>query len=360
MRIATFNVNSLAKRLEALLGFLDERKVDLALLQETKCTQEQFPLQALEQAGWRAAFVAEKAYNGVAVLSRDPALSVRRSALPLPQEMEMGMEMKIEKKQEGQEEGLDTRTDAQADAQADAQEADTQQVDTQARYVEVWTHGLIAASIYAPNGNPLSHPSGNPSSNPSGNPSGNPLDARAGEAGGEKFRYKIAWMDRLCRHVEERLVSEGRPFLLGGDFNICPQSQDVFDEQAMEGDALLHEESRRCYRRLVYNGLVDAFRAASNPQHKERGYTYWDYRRSRFPRNEGLRIDMFLLSSALSERIEGCFVERSLREGVQPSDHTPLCLDLAWKTTPVSANVASANAPKNPRSEKSLQSRLAM
>ena len=291
MRIATFNVNSLAKRLEALLGFLDERKVDLALLQELKCPPERFPLKALEQAGWLAAFVSEKAYNGVAVLSRDPAMSVRRSSLPPLQEK-------------------DEEKDEQADEQADTQ--DDIQADTQARYVEVETHGLVIASLYAPNGNPL----------------GNPLDE--GAVGSEKFRYKLAWMDRLCRHVEERLLPEGRPFLLGGDFNVCPQPLDVFDEQVMAGDALLHEKSRRRYRRLLYSGLVDAFRAANNPQHKEKGYTYWDYRRARFTRDEGLRIDMLLLSPALSEKIETCFVARSLREQEQPSDHTPLCLDLAW------------------------------
>ena len=299
MRIATFNVNSLAKRQEALLGFLDERKVDLALLQELKCPPERFPLKALEQAGWHAAFVSEKAYNGVAVLSRDPAMSVRRSSLPPLQEKN---EEKDQEKvgQEKDKEQEDTQADRQDDTQAD----------TQARYVEVSTHGLVIASLYAPNGNPLDISSDNP-------------------VGSEKFRYKLAWMDRLCHHVEERLLPEGRPFLLGGDFNVCPQPLDVFDEQAMEGDALLHEKSRRRYRRLLYSGLVDAFRAANNPQHKEKGYTYWDYRRARFTRDEGLRIDMLLLSPALSEKIETCFVARSLREQEQPSDHTPLCLDLA-------------------------------
>ncbi len=285
MRIVTFNVNSLAKRLEALLDFLEVRKVDLALLQELKCSQERFPLEVLQRAGWHAAFVAEKAYNGVAVLSRDPALAVRCSALPFRQHKGQASDEK----------------------------------DVQARYVEVETHGLIAASLYAPNGNPLGDP-----------PKDSPKDS-VGEGFGEKFRYKLSWMERLCLHVEERLLLEGKPFLLGGDFNVCPQSRDVFDEQAMEGDALVQEESRRCYRRLVYSGMVDAFRAASNPQHEERGYTYWDYRRSRFPRDEGLRIDMVFLSPMLSERIEGCVVERSLRAGVQPSDHTPLCLDLAWE-----------------------------
>ena len=343
MRIATFNVNSLAKRLEALLGFLEERKIDLALLQELKCPQERFPLKAFEQAGWQAAFVAEKAYNGVAVLSRDPALSVRRSALP----------------------SLSEQTEKQAGEQTEKQTGEQADEDAQARYVEVETHGLVVASLYAPNGNPLGNPSDNPSDNPSSHPSGDSLGARAGVGHSEKFRYKIAWMDRLCRHVEERLLLEGRPFLLGGDFNVCPQTLDVFDEQAMEGDALLHEKSRRRYRRLLYSGLVDAFRAANNPQHDEKGYTYWDYRRSRFARDEGLRIDMLLLSPALGERIEACFVERSLRGREQPSDHTPLCLDLAW-TSPADATPRAGSQPQAQSSSESslpvspLQSRLAM
>ena len=292
MRVITFNVNSIAKRLVALLAFIDEHSVDVALLQELKSTAERFPRSEIEAAGWKVAFVAEKSFNGVAVLSRDPNMLVRRRELPL------------------------VSTD--------------DELDDQARYLEVATHGIVVACLYAPNGNPVNNLDDEPAT-------------RATIS--KKFRYKLSWMDRLCNHVENHLLLEGCHFLLGGDFNVCPQARDVFDEQVMADDALLQIESRRRYRRLVCSGLVDAWlntchtlplvkQAQSDSVGKEgsnggNGYTYWDYRRGRFQRDEGLRIDMFFLSPYLSERLEGCFVASSLRALDNPSDHAPLCLDLA-------------------------------
>ena len=308
LRVITFNVNSIAKRLSVLLAFIDEHSVDVALLQELKSPAERFPRSEIEAAGWQVAFVAEKGFNGVAVLSRDPAMLVRRRALPLA--------------------SLDDEPDEQA------------------RYLEVATHGIVVVCLYAPNGNPVNNADDDPAG---GHPAGgHPAGGHpsAGLTTSKKFRYKLSWMDRLCSHIENHLLLEGCHFLLGGDFNICPQASDVFDEQVMAGDALLQIESRRRYRRLVCSGLVDAWRAlplvgqgrqqqAASQQSDsagevgDNGYTYWDYRRGRFQRDEGLRIDMFFLSPYLSERLEGCFVASHLRALDSPSDHAPLCLDLA-------------------------------
>jgi exodeoxyribonuclease-3 len=116
MKIATWNVNSIRKRMPALLAWLDSAKPDIVLLQELKCTAEQFPRAELEKHGWRLEVVGQKAYNGVAILSRHEFETAVRCV-------------------------------------------STDVVDEQARYVEAcWrtSSGLLrVASIYLPNGNPV-------------------------------------------------------------------------------------------------------------------------------------------------------------------------------------------------------------
>jgi exodeoxyribonuclease-3 len=76
MRLATWNVNSLAVRLPQLLDWLAANPVDAMVLQETKLTDDKFPRAELEAAGWRVAFHGQKTYNGVALLSRSDATDV--------------------------------------------------------------------------------------------------------------------------------------------------------------------------------------------------------------------------------------------------------------------------------------------
>ena len=112
VKIATWNVNSVRARAQHLENWLSEFKPDIALLQELKCQDEQFPREQIEHLGYNVAVVGQKSYNGVAVLSKSP-IDVEHRALP------------------GNED------------------------DPQARYLEVFTAGLRVASIYAPNGNPI-------------------------------------------------------------------------------------------------------------------------------------------------------------------------------------------------------------
>src|SRR5262249_31941179 len=84
-------------------------------------------------------------------------------------------------------------------------------------------------------------------------PNGNPIDT-------EKFPYKLLWMDRLNRHARALLARE-EIVVLGGDFNVCPTDEDVFDVTAMAGDALCQPETKRRWRELTNLGYVDALRA---------------------------------------------------------------------------------------------------
>lgn len=167
--------------------------------------------------------------------------------------------------------------------------------DEQARYIEAESGDVIFASLYLPNGNP---------------------------APGPKFDYKLNWMSRLRRHAATLLATE-RPVILGGDYNLIADDRDVWDPAAMQGDALVHPESRAQWRALLHLGYTDALRALDSRDHQ---FTYWDYKAARFQRDEGLRIDHFLLSPEAADRMTTCQIDRQPRGEDKASDHTPVLL----------------------------------
>ncbi len=172
--------------------------------------------------------------------------------------------------------------------------------DEQARYIEAWVDGVRVASIYLPNGNP---------------------------APGEKFTYKLAWMERLYRRARD-LLSNEEVLVLGGDFNVCPADGDVYDPERWRGDALCLPETRAGFRKILHLGYTDAFRAL----HTELGtYTFWDYQRGAWHRDEGLRIDHLLLSPQAADRLEACEIDKRPRGRVKASDHTPIWCTLREK-----------------------------
>ncbi len=169
--------------------------------------------------------------------------------------------------------------------------------DDHARFIAADIAGLHVINIYLPNGNPI---------------------------GTDKFTYKLAWMDRLHRHLAA-LMDADRPFVIGGDFNIIPDDIDCYDPRAWVGDALFQPESRGRYRALINLGLTDALRAVNPKPHL---YTFWDYQAGRWQRDQGIRIDHWLLSPEAADRLEGCVVDRAPRGLEKASDHTPVVLTL--------------------------------
>ena len=170
--------------------------------------------------------------------------------------------------------------------------------DDQARYIEAVVGGVRVASIYLPNGNPVDSP---------------------------KFAYKLGWMERLYDHVGELLGLE-EAFVLGGDYNVAPEDRDVYDPAAWAGDALCRPETRARYRAVVHLGLTDAYRAL-HPD-AAGAYTFWDYQKGRWQRDEGLRIDHLLLSPQAADRLDACDIDRAPRGGDKASDHTPVWCEL--------------------------------
>lgn len=175
--------------------------------------------------------------------------------------------------------------------------------DEQARYIEATILGETAvriAGLYLPNGNP---------------------------APGPKYDYKLAWMDRLRLRAAELLAGE-MPVAMLGDFNVIPQPRDAARPQAWEGDALFLPESRAALRRILYQGWTDAVRA-TDPHGLRGPFTFWDYQRNAWERDDGIRIDHVLLSPQAADLLRAVGIDRDARAREKPSDHVPVWVDLA-------------------------------
>lgn len=149
-------------------------------------------------------------------------------------------------------------------------------------------------------------------------PNGNP-------APGEKYDYKLAWMRRLIVHAKA-MLSENMPTILGGDYNVCPTDDDVYDPRAWQEDALCRPESRARFRELIYLGYTEAFRAL-HPDAKH-AYSFWDYQAGAWDRGNGLRIDHLLLSPQAADRLVAADIDKGPRGRDKPSDHTPVWCEL--------------------------------
>jgi exodeoxyribonuclease-3 len=258
MRIATWNINSVRQRLDSLQAWLAERKPDIVCLQEIKCVDEAFPRVAFESLGYNVALHGQKAFNGVALLSKLPFDEVVPGLIGDPS-------------------------------------------DVQARFLEAIVStktGVVrVVSLYLPNGNP---------------------------APGEKYDYKLKWMDRLIAFSHERLKLE-EPFVLAGDYNVIPTAADARRPEAWTKDALFLPQTREKFRTLVNLGLTDALRATSDASGL---YTFWDYQAGSWQKDDGIRIDHLLLSPQATDRLTNAGIDRHVRSWDKPSDHVPVWIDL--------------------------------
>lgn len=169
--------------------------------------------------------------------------------------------------------------------------------DVQSRYLEVMVEGIVIACLYLPNGNP---------------------------APGPKFEYKLKWLKRFTDRAAQ-LYKFNVPVVLSGDFNIIPTEVDVYKPERWVDDALFRPEVRLAFKTLLKQGWTDAIRKL-HPD--ETIYTFWDYFRNAYGRNAGLRIDHFLLSPHLSDRLKATGVDRHVRGWEKSSDHAPVWIEL--------------------------------
>jgi exodeoxyribonuclease-3 len=250
MKIATWNVNSIRKRLDRVIPWLAEHGPDVLCVQETKVEDEAFPRAEIEAVGYHVLCHGQKTYNGVALLTREPARDPVR----------------------GFGDGVE---------------------DAQARFLVASVGHVRVGSVYVPNGQAV---------------------------GSEKFRYKLNWLGRWRKWLEDHADKEAE-IALCGDLNVAPEDRDVYDPEGWKDQVLCHPDERTALAEVCRFGLVDAFRQ----HHPESGvYSWWDYRQLSFPRNCGLRIDMILCSPALASRCTHVTIDRDARKGKNPSDHAPV------------------------------------
>ncbi|MGJ8583017.1 MAG: exodeoxyribonuclease III [Marinosulfonomonas sp.] len=257
MKIATFNINGIKARTEALPAWLDAAQPDVVLLQEIKSIDENFPRELFEDRGYNVETHGQKSFNGVAILSKFPLEDVSRG---LPGDDE----------------------------------------DEQARWIEATVMGdtpIRVCGLYLPNGNPTPGP---------------------------KYDYKLAWMERLLARAKELLAAE-EPALMAGDYNIIPQDEDAARPQAWHEDALALPSARAAFRRVLNLGFTEAFRARS---HAPESYSFWDYQAGAWQRNDGIRIDHFLLTPQCADLLEDCQIDSQIRGYERPSDHVPVWVQL--------------------------------
>ena len=265
MRLATWNVNSVRARVDRIVGFAERADIDVLAMQEIKCKPEQFPYAAFEAAGYHVEAHGLNQWNGVAIASREPLEEIEYSFSGMPG---------FKKGYEGDDAPLESRA-----------------IGATVNGVKVW-------SLYVPNGRSLDDP---------------------------HYAYKLRWLEALRQHTADALAAQPDLSLaLVGDFNIIPTDADNGDPDIVEGTSThVSPAEREAFQSLLSAGLTDTVRPLIPS-----GYTYWDYQRLKFPKDQGIRIDFVLGSKAFADAVSGASIERSERKGEQPSDHVPVVVDL--------------------------------
>jgi exodeoxyribonuclease-3 len=255
IKVATYNVNGVNGRLPRLVEWLRETSPDIVCLQELKTDDSRFPVKALGDAGYGAVWHGQRAFHGVAILAKGETPVETRRGLP------------------------------------------GEATDVQARYLEAHAKGMLVASVYLPNGNPVPSPN---------------------------FDYKLRWFDRFVNYAR-RLHALSEPVLVAGDLNVVPTDFDIYNAFWWRFDAVMQPETREAFQRLLAQGWTDTVRVL-HPA--ERTYSYW-VSEAAYRRGHGFRLDFILANEAASARIREAGVDADYRVRERPSDHAPVWVALS-------------------------------
>jgi len=266
MRIASWNVNSIRARVERVVDYLVRDDVDVLCMQEIKCRETQFPYEQFTAAGYDVVLHGLNQWNGVAIASRLPITDVRV--------------------------GFDNMPGFGAPG-------DDGSLPLEARALAATINDVRLWSLYVPNGRELDHP---------------------------HFTYKLAWLDALAHDTRAWLAAHPeQPLALLGDWNVAPFDHDVWDMAEFVGSTHVSQAERDAFFAFENVGLADVVRPLVPD-----GYTYWDYKQLRFPRNEGMRIDFIMANPAFAQLVTDAHIARDERKGDGPSDHVPVVVDLTF------------------------------
>ncbi|MFU8946675.1 exodeoxyribonuclease III [Mycetocola zhadangensis] len=269
MRIATWNVNSIRARVTRTVDWMVREDVDVLAMQEIKCRPDQFPLEPFEAAGYEVAIHGLNQWNGVAIASRLPIEDVTTTFEGMPGFLKG-------------EEGPDLPKEARA--------------------LGATVNGVRLWSLYVPNGRSLDDP---------------------------HYVYKLDWLANLKASTGAWLqANPGVPLALMGDFNVAPLDSDMGDPNLVPGlSTHISPPEREAIAALGEIGLTDVVRPIV-PE----GFTYWDYKQLKFPRNEGMRIDFIFGSPDFADLVTAASIHRNERKGEAPSDHVPVLVELDLST----------------------------
>ncbi|MFZ4078826.1 MAG: exodeoxyribonuclease III [Microbacteriaceae bacterium] len=266
MRIASWNVNSIRARVERVVDYLVHDDVDVLCMQEIKCRETQFPYEQFTAAGYDVVLHGLNQWNGVAIASRLPITDVHV--------------------------GFDNMPGFGAPG-------DDGSLPLEARALAATINDVRLWSLYVPNGRELDHP---------------------------HFTYKLAWLDALAHDTRAWLAAHPeQPLALLGDWNVAPFDHDVWDIAEFVGSTHVSQAERDAFFAFENVGLADVVRPLVPD-----GYTYWDYKQLRFPRNEGMRIDFIMANPAFAQLVTDAHIARDERKGDGPSDHVPVVVDLTF------------------------------
>ena len=265
MRIATWNINSIRTRIDRVVDWLQASDVDVLALQETKCRDDQFPLAALEAAGYEVAHHGLSQWNGVALVSRLGFSDITVGFEDMP--------------------GFTKDHDGIGEPPLEA------------RAIGATVAGVRLWSLYVPNGRSLDDP---------------------------HFAYKLRWLEALRTSTANEMRAHQQLAIMG-DFNIAPTDADCGDPRMIVGQSThVSPVERSSFAEFERMGLFDVVRPTVPT-----GFTYWDYKNLAFPRDEGLRIDFILGSAGFRDAVTDAYIDRDQRKGEQPSDHVPVVVEIS-------------------------------
>ena len=169
--------------------------------------------------------------------------------------------------------------------------------DHEARIISATCNGVKVVSVYVPNGRSLED---------------------------DHYKYKLEWMKKLKQHADA-IAKPSERLVIGGDFNIAPTDEDVWDVTKFEGATHVSAPEREVFADLCAWGLTDVFRQL-HPEPKV--FSWWDYRNGSFHKGEGMRIDFLLATKSLLSEVEASSIDRNARKGEKPSDHVPVTITI--------------------------------
>jgi exodeoxyribonuclease III len=268
MRLATWNVNSIRARVDRVTDWLEHSDVDVLAMQETKCSDDQFPTMPFVALGYDVVHSGFNQWNGVAIASRVGL-----------DDVQVGLD------------GQPTWSD-RPDVEAALNIVEARALGATCNGVRVW-------SLYVPNGRTVDSP---------------------------HYAYKLEWLAALRDTAHGWLTDDPQAQIaLVGDWNIAPTDEDVWSPEFYANSTHVTPAERTAFNAIVDAQFADVVRPFTPGPAV---YTYWDYTQLRFPKNRGMRIDFVLASPALAQRVTHAEIVREQRKGKTPSDHAPVLVEL--------------------------------